>query len=88
VFDHTANNKDVFTRVGKDIVRSVVGGYNGTVFAYGQTAAGKTWTMHGDKANPGILPQSIVEIADAIAEVRLSISGGSLLHAPSLHPST
>jgi hypothetical protein len=29
------------------MVRSVVDGYNGTVFAYGQTAAGKTHTMQG-----------------------------------------
>lgn len=56
--------------MAKDIVRSVVNGYNGTIFAYGQTAAGKTWTMQGDKANPGVLPQAIMEITSAIAAVR------------------
>ena len=84
-----ATNADVFGRVARDIVRSVVAGYNGcsegardfmrrvraragaanvlrasnrrpppAVFAYGQTAAGKTWTMQGDAANPGVLPQA------------------------------
>lgn len=69
VLKPSASNKDVFTHVAKDIVRSVVNGYNGTIFAYGQTAAGKTWTMQGDKANPGVLPQAIMEITSAIAAV-------------------
>ena len=66
----SASNADVFARVAKDLVRSVVSGYNGTIFAYGQTAAGKTYTMQGDGASPGVLPQAIVEITDAIAAVR------------------
>lgn len=64
-------NAVVFDRVARDIVRSVVAGYNGCIFAYGQTAAGKTWTMQGDKTNPGVLPQAIVEVTDAIAAVRV-----------------
>ena len=30
--------------------------FNGTVFAYGQTASGKTHTMQGTAAEPGIIP--------------------------------
>ncbi|RYG52740.1 hypothetical protein EON66_09450 [archaeon] len=47
IFNPAASNRQIFDNVGKDIVRSVVRGYNGTIFAYGQTAAGKTWTMQG-----------------------------------------
>ena len=49
---------------------SVVDGYNGTVFAYGQTAAGKTHTMLGSKSNPGVLPLAVNEIMEAISRAR------------------
>jgi len=70
VLGPSAGQKDVFNMVAKGIVRSVVNGYNGTIFAYGQTAAGKTFTMQGNGAHPGVLPQAIQEITNAIAEVR------------------
>ena len=43
------------------IVESVCQGYNGTIFAYGQTGTGKTFTMEGDfctNINKGIIPRS------------------------------
>ncbi len=47
VFGMNSTNKEVFSRVGREIVESVVNGYNGAIFCYGQTAAGKTYTMQG-----------------------------------------
>ncbi len=47
MFGEAATSADIFGAGGRDLVRSVVDGYNGTVFAYGQTAAGKTHTMLG-----------------------------------------
>jgi putative methionine-R-sulfoxide reductase with GAF domain len=41
----------------KNIVESAMKGYNGTVFAYGQTSSGKTWTLMGDGeggTHPGV----------------------------------
>jgi kinesin family protein 3/17 len=38
------------------LVESVIEGYNGTIFAYGQTGCGKTHTMLGTQDNPGIIP--------------------------------
>lgn len=35
---------------GKPIVDNCMGGYNSTIFAYGQTGAGKTYTMQGPLA--------------------------------------
>jgi hypothetical protein len=45
-------------------------GYNGTLFAYGQTGTGKTFTMDGDKEGrfPGIMPRTIDYIFDRIKE--------------------
>ena len=48
-------------------MQSVVEGYNGTVFAYGQTAAGKTHTMLGSAAAPGVLPLAVNEIMAGIS---------------------
>lgn len=41
-------------------------GYNASVFAYGATGAGKTYTMLGSEDNPGIMMNSISELFDSI----------------------
>ena len=46
-------------------------GYNGTIFAYGQTGTGKTHTMEGsesDESLRGIVPRAISYIFNAIEE--------------------
>lgn len=51
------------------IVQDVLSGYNGTVFAYGQTSSGKTHTMEGVIGNPekrGIIPRIINDIFNHI----------------------
>lgn len=45
VFEKTSSNEVIFEKVGKRIVNGVVEGINGTIFAYGQTSSGKTYTM-------------------------------------------
>ena len=44
-------NEEVYEDVCKEIVLGALNGYNGTVFMYGQTGAGKTYTMFGDNSN-------------------------------------
>lgn len=46
-FNETVSTGEVYDCVAKDIVSSVVSGLNGTIFAYGQTSSGKTYTMQG-----------------------------------------
>ncbi|GKY96270.1 hypothetical protein MPSEU_000586500 [Mayamaea pseudoterrestris] len=46
-FDGSASTKEVYGAAAKDIVKSTINGLNGTVFAYGQTSSGKTFTMQG-----------------------------------------
>ena len=41
-------NADVYTNSCQEIVLSALEGINGTIFMYGQTGAGKTYTMLGD----------------------------------------
>lgn len=57
-FGETTSTEMVYESVAKGIVNSVVAGINGTVFAYGQTSSGKTYTMQGagsiaDGTKPG-----------------------------------
>ena len=62
---------DVYNRVARNIVDNVLEGYNGTIFAYGQTGTGKTFTMEGDRSVPelkGIIPNSFAHIFGHIAK--------------------
>ena len=44
------------------MIDGIVGGYNGSVFAYGATGAGKTYTMLGSQKDLGIMGRSIKEL--------------------------
>ncbi|XP_012226880.2 uncharacterized protein [Linepithema humile] len=67
IFDMDASNKDVFDSVVRPIVDATVNGFNGTVFAYGQTSSGKTYTMMGTSEEIGIIPLAVEHIFEAIA---------------------
>ena len=45
VFRPDATQEKVYNEAAKEIVKDVLTGYNGTIFAYGQTSSGKTHTM-------------------------------------------
>ena len=47
IYSTKAEQAEIFEFVGKPIVEDVLTGYNGTVIAYGQTGAGKSYTMMG-----------------------------------------
>ncbi|KAG5182430.1 kinesin family-like protein, partial [Tribonema minus] len=47
IFDEGCSNDEVYAGAARDLVQSVVRGLNGTIFAYGQTSSGKTFTMQG-----------------------------------------
>ncbi|OWF47697.1 kinesin heavy chain-like isoform X2 [Mizuhopecten yessoensis] len=59
----------VYETSAKSIVADVLGGYNGTIFAYGQTSSGKTHTMEGvigDNHMQGIIPRIVQDIFNYI----------------------
>ena len=67
VFDIDSNQEEVYKVSAKPSVNSVLEGYNSTIFAYGQTGTGKTFTMEGftydqyDESR-GIIPRTIEDI--------------------------
>ncbi|XP_014826148.1 PREDICTED: kinesin heavy chain isoform 5C, partial [Poecilia mexicana] len=73
VFDRVlppnTTQEQVYEQCAKQIVKDVLGGYNGTIFAYGQTSSGKTHTMEGKLHDPqlmGIIPRIAQDIFDHI----------------------
>uniref|UniRef100_A0A8B9I5K9 Kinesin-like protein n=1 Tax=Anser brachyrhynchus TaxID=132585 RepID=A0A8B9I5K9_9AVES len=73
VFDRVlppnTTQEQVYNACAKPIVKDVLEGYNGTIFAYGQTSSGKTHTMEGKLHDPqlmGIIPRIAHDIFDHI----------------------
>ncbi|XP_065301794.1 kinesin heavy chain [Dermacentor albipictus] len=69
VFKPNATQEKVYSEAAKAIVKDVLMGYNGTIFAYGQTSSGKTHTMEGvlgDSYSQGIIPRIINDIFNHI----------------------
>jgi centromeric protein E len=66
IFDSSWTTEAIYAHTTKELVKKVVGGFNGTVFAYGQTSSGKTHTMRGTASNPGIVPLAVQDIFNHI----------------------
>ena len=70
VFDTNSQQKDVYDFAARPIIDSVLEGFNGTIFAYGQTSSGKSHTMTGPSiTNPemqGIIPRMVRTVFNQI----------------------
>ncbi|XP_060082065.1 centromere-associated protein E-like [Ylistrum balloti] len=62
IFDELMTTYDIFEEVCKPIVEGAVQGFNGTIFAYGQSSSGKTFTMSGSPMQKGIISLAVEEI--------------------------
>jgi kinesin family protein 3/17 len=67
VYNEDATQEEVYVNTARLSVCSALEGYNATIFAYGQTGTGKTYTMEGFKysltdENRGIIPRAIEDI--------------------------
>ena len=58
IFDQNTDQEEVYQTVARPILDNALLGYNGTVFVYGQTATGKTYTIIGEEAAQGVQKQS------------------------------
>lgn len=68
VYDQQCTQSTVYENTAKAVVESSLEGYNATIFAYGQTGTGKTYTMEGFNSGSGsveergIIPRAIEQI--------------------------
>ncbi|KAJ7560266.1 hypothetical protein O6H91_04G121100 [Diphasiastrum complanatum] len=86
VFYEYSSQSDVFEFVAMPIVRDAMNAINGTIITYGQTGAGKTFSMEGpnmlmgDRDLKGILPRvsesifKLIDNADATCEFIIKLS--------------
>eukprot|EP00730_Choanoeca_flexa_P001208 TRINITY_DN10530_c0_g1_i1.p1 TRINITY_DN10530_c0_g1~~TRINITY_DN10530_c0_g1_i1.p1 ORF type:complete len:1028 (+),score=289.58 TRINITY_DN10530_c0_g1_i1:52-3135(+) len=61
-----ASQERLFDDLGAPMVQSSLDGFNGCIFCYGQTSAGKSYTMLGDQGNPGLIPRICEQLLAAI----------------------
>uniref|UniRef100_A0A3Q2XPG8 Kinesin motor domain-containing protein n=1 Tax=Hippocampus comes TaxID=109280 RepID=A0A3Q2XPG8_HIPCM len=66
VFTAEETTNQVYQDISKPLVVSTVEGYNGTIFAYGQTSSGKTFTMMGSDHVPGVIPLAVDDVFETI----------------------
>jgi len=71
VFPMSSSQEEVYIFAAKPVVESILEGFNGTIFAYGQTSSGKTHTMQGpsidDPQLRGIIPRMVNTVFEAIS---------------------
>ncbi|KAL8489358.1 hypothetical protein ACS0TY_025309 [Phlomoides rotata] len=68
IFGEDCKTRDVYSARTRDIVAAAVSGFNGTVFAYGQTSSGKTHTMRGSDSEPGVIPLAIHDLFNTLQQ--------------------
>ncbi|WRX33999.1 Kinesin motor domain - like 10 [Theobroma cacao] len=74
VFGPSSQQKELFDLAVSPIVNEVLEGYNCTIFAYGQTGTGKTYTMEGGArkkngefpTDAGVIPRAVKQIFDIL----------------------
>jgi kinesin family protein 18/19 len=70
VFDENITQGDVYEATTKNLLDSVLDGFNATVFAYGATGCGKTHTITGTAQQPGIIFLTMQELFEKVGELQ------------------
>ncbi|KAL8840893.1 MAG: hypothetical protein Q9170_001157 [Blastenia crenularia] len=68
VFDENTSQEEVYEATTRNLLDSVLDGYNATVFAYGATGCGKTHTITGTAQQPGVIVLTMQELFERIAD--------------------
>ncbi|KAK1427255.1 hypothetical protein QVD17_15938 [Tagetes erecta] len=77
-FPDSSSQLEVYSTSTSELVEAVLQGRNGSVFCYGATGAGKTFTMLGTVESPGVM---VLAIKDLFNKVRKrSIDGNHVVH--------
>jgi hypothetical protein len=72
VFQLDTSQQEIYNSIGKETLLDVCNGYNGTIFTYGQSGSGKTFTMYGsdiyDDESKGLIPRCIDHLFKVVEE--------------------
>lgn len=69
LFDEDTTQEEVYSGTTTELLDSVLDGFNGTVFAYGATGCGKTYTVSGTPEEPGIIFLAMQELFTKMQEL-------------------
>ena len=62
VFATNSTQQEIYEKTTKPLLQGIIDGFNATVFAYGATGSGKTYTMLGTENEKGIMPRSVTDL--------------------------
>ena len=65
-FQEKTNQEEIYHYTTETLLQSVFDGFNSTVFVYGATGSGKTYTMVGNGENPGLMVRTISDLFNMI----------------------
>lgn len=68
-FGENSTQVEVFDKTTRFLIDGVLQGFNATVFAYGATGAGKTYTMLGEVNSPGLMLMTFIELFEKIEKL-------------------
>uniref|UniRef100_A0AAY4ARW3 Kinesin-like protein n=1 Tax=Denticeps clupeoides TaxID=299321 RepID=A0AAY4ARW3_9TELE len=88
VLQSNTTQEQVYNSCAQKIVKDVLEGYNGTIFAYGQTSSGKTHTMEGnlhDTDCMGIIPRIVQDIFNYIYSMDENLEFHIKVSTPNYH---
>ena len=66
IFTKEVTSEKIYLDICQDVIKGFLKGINGTIFTYGQTTSGKTYTILGNVNYPGILPCSLKNLFDLL----------------------
>lgn len=70
-FGEESKQDEVFDKTTRFLIDGVLQGFNATVFAYGATGAGKTYTMVGELNSPGMMLMTFIELFEKISKLSI-----------------
>uniref|UniRef100_A0A0N5BL07 Kinesin-like protein n=1 Tax=Strongyloides papillosus TaxID=174720 RepID=A0A0N5BL07_STREA len=73
VFGPESSNEEVHHSTTENLINLVAQGNNATIFAYGATGAGKTYTMVGTKEKPGLMPLMTSSLYEKIKDTKFTV---------------
>ena len=72
IFTKDITSEKIYLDICQDVIKQFINGINGTIFVYGQTTSGKTYTMLGNINYPGILPCALKNLFDLLENEKKS----------------